>query len=96
MHTRFPPFKRGGGGGVNSFTVSRRGGGGTKSFGPAIFQFCSPPSPLLINNPLIRKIGCLKAVYFFSSMLVRLQHIREPKCIPFVVGGFRGEEVLLL
>ena len=38
---KFPSFKRGG---AKCFTLSG-GGGVTKSFGPAIFPFCSPPSP---------------------------------------------------
>ena len=42
---KFPLFKkkRGGGGGRKKFYTVLRGGGGAKSFGPAIFPFCSPP-----------------------------------------------------
>ena len=41
-HKKCPSFKRGEGG--EKFNpVLRWGGGGAKSFGPAIFLFCSPP-----------------------------------------------------
>ena len=39
-HKRFPPFKRGA-----QNVLPCLEGGGAKSYGPAIFPFCSPPSP---------------------------------------------------
>ena len=49
---KFPPFK------IEAQKVlpCLEGGGGAKSFGPAIFPFCSPPIPI-INDQSLKRNG---------------------------------------
>ena len=77
-------------GGARKVLPCLEGGGGAKSFGPAIFPFCSPPLPVINDQSLVYKVGYLTTVHFgysghlgpsLSGHYIRLATISDLKII---------------